>query len=113
MIIGAGVIGSAIAWRLARFIFERSSSIVENSEVKLRRSGRDACATVEADSAGDFFNLCIAGRTMYAEILPASCRKRPASMLNIAPEGTLYLALNDRRARKSWTVGGSGSGQAG
>lgn len=95
VVIGGGVIGCSIAWRLAQAgqrvaLLERNSPGQEASWA----AGGMLAPLAEADRADDFFHLCVASRALYAEF---ANELRAASGLDIEyrTEGTLYLALND------------------
>lgn len=95
VIIGAGVIGCAIAWRLAQANFR--TIVIDRGEVGAEAShaaGGMLAPLSEADSAGDFFNLCVAGRAMYADFA-RELQEASGIDIEFRTEGTLYLALND------------------
>ena len=94
-IIGGGVIGCAIAWRLAQagqrvVVIERGAVGQEASWA----AGGMLAPLAEADHTGAFFDLCVASRAMYASFAD---ELRAASGIDIEyrTEGTLYLALTD------------------
>src|SRR6185369_12671451 len=94
-IIGGGVIGCSIAWRLAQgglrvVVIERGDAGKEASWA----AGGMLAPLAEADHADEFFHLCVASRAMYAEF---ARELRQASCIDIEyrTEGTLYLALTD------------------
>lgn len=94
-IIGGGVIGCAIAWRLAQagqrvVVIERGAVGQEASWA----AGGMLAPLAEANRADEFFDLCVASRALYAEF---ARELREASGLDIEyrTEGTLYLALTD------------------
>lgn len=94
-IIGGGVIGCSIAWRLAQtgqrvVVIERGAIGQEASWA----AGGMLAPLAEADRADAFFDLCVASRALYAEF---AHELRTASGIDIEyrTEGTLYLALTD------------------
>jgi len=94
-VIGGGVIGCSIAWRLAQggqrvVVIERNQPGQEASWA----AGGMLAPLAEADRADDFFHLCVTSRAMYADF---ARELREASGLDIEyrTEGTLYLALTD------------------
>lgn len=94
-IIGGGVIGCSIAWRLAQagqrvVVIERGAIGQEASWA----AGGMLTPLAEADRADAFFDLCVASRALYAEF---ARELRQASGIDIEyrTEGTLYLALTD------------------
>lgn len=94
-IIGGGVIGCSIAWRLAQagqrvVVIERGAVGQEASWA----AGGMLAPLAEADQTDDFFYLCVASRALYAEF---ANELRTASGIDIEyrTEGTLYLALTD------------------
>jgi glycine oxidase len=94
-IIGGGVIGCSIAWRLAQGGLR--VVVIERGEVGKEASwaaGGMLAPLAEADRADEFFHLCVASRAMYAEFAQ---ELRAASSIDIEyrTEGTLYLALTD------------------
>jgi glycine oxidase len=95
-IIGGGVIGCSIAWRLAQagqrvVVIERGAIGQEASWA----AGGMLAPLAEADRADAFFDLCVASRALYAEF---ANELRAASGIDIEyrTEGTLYLALTDK-----------------
>jgi glycine oxidase len=94
-IIGGGVIGCSIAWRLAQG--GQRVVVIERNEIGKEASwaaGGMLAPLAEADSADEFFQLCVASRAMYADF---ARELREASGLDIEyrTEGTLYLALTE------------------
>lgn len=107
VIVGGGIIGGAIAWRLAR-------DGVAATVLERGRLGREAswaaagmiAPQAEAQSAGLFFDLCMAGRRVFAATV-----ERLAADSGVDPEydaqGILYLALDaaehaELTARARW-----------
>ncbi|MCI0664989.1 MAG: FAD-binding oxidoreductase, partial [Acidobacteria bacterium] len=95
VVIGGGVIGCSIAWRLGQAgmriaVLERGSVGVEAS----RAAGGILSPLAEADRADDFFRLCMASRAMYADF---ARELRDASGIDIEyrTEGIIYLALTE------------------
>src|SRR5215470_5445927 len=92
-VIGAGVIGCAIAWRLGQagmrvIVVERGRVGGEASYAAAGMLG----PLVEADRQDEFFNLSVASLAMYADL----ARELKASSgvdIEYRAEGTLYLAL--------------------
>jgi glycine oxidase len=94
-IIGGGVIGCSIAWRLAQagqrvVVIERGAIGQEASWA----AGGMLAPLAEADGIDAFFELCVASRALYADF---ARELREASGIDIEyrTEGTLYLALTD------------------
>lgn len=107
LVIGGGIIGNAIAWRLAAngvdvTVFERGRL---GQEASWAAAGMLA-PQAEADAPGPFFELCVRGRKSFEAILERLIRES-----GIDPEydlqGILYVALDDReraelQARAQW-----------
>lgn len=94
-IIGGGVIGCSIAWRLAQAgmrvaVIERGNIGREASHA----AGGMLAPLAEADAANDFFHLAVASRAMYADF---ARELKEASGIDIEyrTEGTLYLSLTE------------------
>jgi glycine oxidase len=94
IIIGGGIIGASIAWRLAR---ERAEVLVlERARLGLEASWAAAgmiAPQAEAQTSGVFFDLCLAARRAFDDTidrLVADARLDP----EYDPEGILYLALD-------------------
>src|SRR5262245_1557996 len=95
VVIGAGVIGCAIAWRLGQagmsvVVVERGQAGAEAS----RAAGGMLAPLAESERRDDFFNLAVAGLAIYADF----ARELKASSgidVEYRDEGTIYLALND------------------
>ncbi len=100
LIIGGGIIGGSIAWRLAS----------EGAEVKVLERGRLGLEAswaaagligpqVEAQEPGLFFDLCMAGKSAFDSIVD-----RLADESGIDPEydphGALYVALDEKGAER-------------
>ena len=67
-IIGGGVIGCSIAWRLAQAGMQ--VAVLERGEVGREASyaaGGMLAPLAEADAADDFFHLAVASRAMYTD----------------------------------------------
>ncbi|HZS09254.1 MAG TPA: glycine oxidase ThiO [Blastocatellia bacterium] len=93
-IVGGGVIGCAIAWRLAQagmcvVVIERGEPGREASHA----AGGMLVPLAEADFADDFFNLAVASRAMYADFA-SELREATGIDVEYRTEGTLYLALS-------------------
>lgn len=94
-IIGGGVIGCSIAWRLA--LAGMRVAVIERGEIGREASyaaGGMLAPLAEADEADDFFHLAVASRAMYADF---ARELKEASGIDIEyrTEGTLYLSLNE------------------
>lgn len=94
-IVGGGVIGCAIAWKLSQagmsvVVLERGEAGREASQA----AGGMLAPLAEADEADDFFHLAVASRAMYADF---ARELQEASGIDIEyrTEGTLYLALSE------------------
>ncbi|MGH9755818.1 MAG: glycine oxidase ThiO [Blastocatellia bacterium] len=95
VVIGAGVIGCAIAWRLGQagmrvIVVERGRVGFEASHA----AGGILAPLAEAEQRDDFFDLAVAGLALYADF----ARELKASSgidVEYRDEGTLYLALTD------------------
>jgi glycine oxidase len=95
IVIGAGVIGCAIAWRLGQagmrvVVVERGQAGAEASHA----AGGMLAPFAEAERRDDFFNLAVAGLAIYVDF----ARELKASSgidIEYRDEGTLYLAFND------------------
>ncbi len=104
-IVGGGVIGCAIAWRLAQAGMK--VVVVERGDIGREAShaaGGMLVPLAEADNADDLFHLCVASRAMYADF---ANELRLASGLDIEyrTEGTLYLSLtehDDEELERRW-----------
>jgi len=95
VIIGGGVIGCAIAWRLAQAGMR--IAVIERGDVGCEASyaaGGMLAPLAEADAANDFFHLAVGSRAMYAGF---ARELKEASGLDIEyrTEGTLYLSLTE------------------
>ncbi|MEP7337818.1 MAG: glycine oxidase ThiO [Acidobacteriota bacterium] len=94
-IIGGGVIGCSIAWRLA--LAGMRVAVIERGEIGREASyaaGGMLAPLAEADEADDFFHLAVASRAMYADF---AHELKEASGIDIEyrTEGTLYLSLTE------------------
>src|SRR5262245_22759946 len=95
VVIGAGVIGCAIAWRLGQagmrvVVVERGQVGGEASHA----AGGMLAPLVEAEREDEFFKLTVAGLAMYADF----ARELKASSgvdIEYRNEGTLYVALTE------------------
>src|SRR5262245_16436836 len=95
VVIGAGVIGCAIAWRLG----QAGMRVVVVERGRVGGEASQAAAGIlaplaEAERKNDFFNLTVTGLAMY----PDFARELKASSgvdIEYRDEGTLYLALTD------------------
>src|SRR5689334_7111957 len=94
-IIGGGVIGCSIAWRLAQIGMH--VVVIERGEIGREASyaaGGMLAPLAEADAADDFFHLAVTSRAMYADF---ARELKEASGIDIEYriEGTLYLSLTE------------------
>jgi glycine oxidase len=94
-IVGGGVIGCSIAWRLAQA--GKKLVLIERAEPGKEASwaaGGILAPLAEADHADEFFELAVRSRAMYAKF---ARELREASGIDIEyrTEGTLYLALTE------------------
>src|SRR5215475_1792992 len=95
VVIGAGVIGCAIAWRLGQAGMR--GAVIERGRVGAEAShaaGGMLAPLAEAERRDDFFNLAVAGLAIYADF----ARELKASSgidVEYRDEGTLYLALTE------------------
>jgi glycine oxidase len=95
-VIGGGVIGCAIAWRLGQA--GQRVVVIERGEVGREASwaaGGMLAPLSEADQADAFFELAVASRAMYAN-LARELRRVTGIDIEYRTEGTLYLALTDK-----------------
>jgi glycine oxidase len=95
VVIGAGVIGCAIAWRLGQagmrvVVVERGPVGGEAS----RAAGGILAPLAEAEHEDDFFNLTVAGLAIYADFA-RELKMSSGVDIEYRDEGTLYLALTD------------------
>ncbi len=94
-IIGGGVIGCSIAWRLAQAGMR--VAVIERGEIGREASwaaGGMLAPLAEADKADSFFELAVASRAMYVDFAD-ELREASGVDIEYRTEGTLYLALND------------------
>ncbi len=94
-IIGGGIIGCAIAWRLGQAGL--GVVVIERGEVGREASwaaGGMLAPLAEADQADAFFELAVASRAMYAD-LARELRAVTGIDIEYRTEGTLYLAFTD------------------
>ncbi len=94
-VVGGGVIGCSIAWRLAQgglrvIVLDKGDFGSEASHA----AGGMLAPLSEADQTGAFFDLCVASRAIYSdfarELLESS-----AIDIEYRTEGTLYLSLRE------------------
>jgi glycine oxidase len=95
VVIGGGVIGCAVAWRLGQagmraFVVERGKVGGEASHA----AGGMLAPLAEAERQDDFFNLAVASLAIYADF---TRELKSASGIDVEyrDEGTLYLALTE------------------
>ena len=94
-IIGGGVIGCSIAWRLANAGMR--VAVIERGEIGREASwaaGGMLAPMAEANQADAFFDLAVTSRAMYADFAD-ELREISGVNLEYRTEGTLYLALTD------------------
>ncbi|MBV8362267.1 MAG: glycine oxidase ThiO [Deltaproteobacteria bacterium] len=114
VIIGGGVIGSSIAWRLAREGV--AVTVLERGKLGKEASWASAgmiAPQAEAQAAGPFFQLCLSARDTFEATL-----EMLRADTDVDPEydraGILYLALNDSERseleqRARWQAGAGGT----
>jgi glycine oxidase len=114
VIVGGGIIGNSVAWRLAR----EGATVTVLERARLGQEASWAAAGLiapqaEAQSAGPFFDLCLRARDSFRQI-----SARLIGDSGIDPEygdfGILYLALNDAErgeleARARWQRAAGGA----
>lgn len=105
IVVGGGVIGCAIAWRLAQAgvkvsLFERGRVGCESS----RAAAGMLCPQSEAQLRGPFFDLCIRSGSMYRSFAE-ELNETSGIDVEYKDEGTLFVVLEDEdRAEKTeWT----------
>jgi glycine oxidase len=94
-IIGGGVIGCSIAWRLAQagmhvVVIERGDVGGEASHA----AGGMLAPLAEADTADEFFHLAVTSRAMYADFA-RELKEESSIDIEYRTEGTLYLSLTE------------------
>ena len=95
VIIGGGVIGCSIAWRLAQAGMR--VAVIERGEIGREASwaaGGMLAPLAEANKADSFFEFAVASRAMYADFA-TELREISGVDIEYRTEGTLYLALTD------------------
>jgi glycine oxidase len=95
VVIGSGVIGCSIAWRLGQAGMR--VIVVERGEIGREAShaaGGMLVPLAEADHADDFFRLAVASRAMYAEFAQ-ELKEMSGVEIEYRTDGTLYLALTE------------------
>jgi glycine oxidase len=104
-IIGGGVIGCAIAWRLAQS--GMNVAVIERGEPGGEASfaaGGMLAPLAEADRADDFFRLCVESCALYASFAD-ELRQVTGIDIEYRTEGTLYLSLtesDDEELERRW-----------
>lgn len=104
-IIGGGVIGCAIAWRLAEAGMR--VAVIERGEVgreASRAAGGMLAPLAEADGADDFFHLAVKSRAMYADFA-RELKTASGTDIEYRTEGTLFLSLtgeDDEELDRRW-----------
>jgi len=113
LIVGGGIIGSSIAWRLAR----EGATVTVLERARLGHEASWAAAGLiapqaEAQGAGPFFDLCLHARDAFREVHPRLIEDSGVDP-EYAPKGILYLALDradqkelEERARWQRQAGG-------
>jgi len=94
-VIGGGVIGCSIAWRLAQKGMR--AVVVERGEVGREASyaaGGMLAPLAEADAADDFFRLAVASRALYADFA-RELNEVSGIDVEYRTEGTLFLSLTE------------------
>jgi glycine oxidase len=94
-VVGAGVIGCAIAWRLGQagmrvVVVERGAIGQEASSA----AGGMLAPLAEANCADEFFELAVASRAMYPDFA-RQLLEATGIDIEYRSEGTLYLALSE------------------
>ena len=105
IIVGAGVIGCSIAWRLAQTGLK--VTVVERGRVGCEAS-RAAAGMLspqgESQTPGPFFDLCLRSRALYKSFAEELTE---ASGIDVEykDEGTLFVVLDneDKPGKTSWT----------
>ncbi len=95
VIIGGGVIGCSIAWRLGQAGMR--VAVVERGEVGREAShaaGGMLVPLAEADEADDFFHFAVAGRAMYTDFA-RELQEASGVDIEYRTDGTLHLALTE------------------
>ncbi|MGH9754873.1 MAG: glycine oxidase ThiO [Blastocatellia bacterium] len=95
VVIGGGVIGCAIAWRLGQA--GMSVVVVERGRVGGEAShaaGGMLVPLAEAEDKDDFFNFTVAGLAMYADFA-RELKESSGVDIEYRAEGTLYMALTE------------------
>jgi len=95
VIIGGGVIGCSIAWRLGQAGMR--AVVVERGDVGCEAShaaGGMLVPLAEADYADDFFHFAVASRAMYADFA-RELQEASGVDIEYRTDGTLHLALTE------------------
>ncbi|SRR5579875_8248 len=108
LVIGGGIIGNAVAWRLARAGIE--VTIVERGRAGQESSWAAAgmiAPQAEAEGPGPFLRLCVQAKQTFEALLPELIAESGVDPQYDMASGVLYLALNqnDRAelaARAQW-----------
>jgi glycine oxidase len=108
LVIGAGIIGNAIAWRLAR-------AGVDVTLVERGRAGQEAswaaagmiAPQAEAEGDGPFLRFCVEGKKTFEALLPELLAESGIDPEYDKGSGVLYVALNEKdraelAARAAW-----------
>jgi glycine oxidase len=95
VIVGGGVIGCSIAWRLSQSGMR--VAVVERGGIGKEASwaaGGILSPLAEADSPDDFFHLCAASRAGYPDFV-RELREASGIDIEYRTDGTIYLTLTD------------------
>src|SRR5215469_3011435 len=96
LIIGAGIIGNAVAWRLARA--GADVTIVERGRAGQEASWAAAgviAPQAEAEGAGPFLRFCVEGKKAFEAMLPELIAEGGIDPEYDRGSGVLYVALNE------------------
>jgi glycine oxidase len=108
LVIGAGIIGNAVAWRLARA--GADVTIVERGRAGQEASWAAAgmiAPQAEAEGSGPFLRFCVEAKKAFEAILPELIAESGIDPEYDRTSGVLYLALNEKdraelAARAAW-----------
>ncbi len=97
LVIGGGIIGSAVAWRLARAGVE--VTIVERGKAGQEASWAAAgmiAPQAEAEGPGPFLRFCVEGKKAFEALLPELIAESGIDPEYDAGSGVLYVALDEK-----------------